>query len=396
MAIKILTFSSLYPNSANPSFGIFVENRLRELLKTTDTDAVVVAPVPYFFNLAYTENRNLEREEARHGIRVLHPRFLNIPKIGMNIAPLLMAVSVLPTILKLRKNGYRFDAIDAHYFYPDGVAAALLSKWLKIPLVITARGTDLNLIADYRIPKKWIKWAANKASHLITVSTALKNRLLALGVPSEKISVLRNGVDLELFRPPEDKNVLRAKFDIKGKTLISVGNLVTLKGHDLIIEAIKDSPDFSLLIVGGGPEESKLKLLVEKYQMQNRVRFIERQTQTDLKDWYGAADILVLASSREGWPNVILEALACGTPVVATAVGGSPEIIGGTEIGILCKREVGALRDAIIEMDETECLSKHCRAHAMQHGWESTSKGQRKIFESTILCKLDMTKPKLE
>ncbi|MCP5303288.1 MAG: glycosyltransferase [Pseudomonadales bacterium] len=142
---------------------------------------------------------------------------------------------------QVKKNGYRFDAIDSHYFYPDGVAAALLSKWLKIPLVITARGTDLNLIADYRIPKKWIKWAANKASHLITVSTALKNRLLALGVPSEKISVLRNGVDLELFRPPEDKNVLRAKFDIKGKTLISVGNLVTLKGHDLIIEAIKDS-----------------------------------------------------------------------------------------------------------------------------------------------------------
>ena len=382
MAIKILTFSSLYPNSANPSFGIFVENRLRELLKTTDTDAVVVAPVPYFFNLAYTENSNLEREEARHGVRVIHPRFLNIPKIGMNIAPLLMAVSVLPAILKLRKNGYRFDAIDAHYFYPDGVAAALLSKWLKIPLVITARGTDLNLIADYRIPKKWIKWAANKASHLITVSTALKNRLLALGVPSEKISVLRNGVDLELFRPPEDKNVLRAKFDIKGKTLISVGNLVTLKGHDLIIEAIKDSPDFSLLIVGGGPEESKLKLLVEKYQMQNRVRFIERQTQTDLKDWYGAADILVLASSREGWPNVILEALACGTPVVATAVGGSPEIIGEATVGGLCHRETGALREAILQMDKAECFSESCRDHAKQYSWESTSLGQRNIFAS--------------
>ena len=382
MAIKILTFSSLYPNSANPSFGIFVENRLRELLKTTDTDAVVVAPVPYFFNLAYTENSNLEREEARHGVRVIHPRFLNIPKIGMNIAPLLMAVSVLTTILKLRKNGYRFDAIDAHYFYPDGVAAALLSKWLKIPLVITARGTDLNLIADYRIPKKWIKWAANKASHLITVSTALKNRLLALGVPSEKISVLRNGVDLELFRPPEDKNVLRAKFDIKGKTLISVGNLVTLKGHDLIIEAIKDSPDFSLLIVGGGPEESKLKLLVEKYQMQNRVRFIERQTQTDLKDWYGAADILVLASSREGWPNVILEALACGTPVVATAVGGSPEIIGEATVGGLCHRETGALREAILQMDKAECFSESCRDHAKQYSWESTSLGQRNIFAS--------------
>ena len=382
MAMKILTFSSLYPNSANPSFGIFVENRLRELLKTTDIDAVVVAPVPYFFYLAYKENRNLEREEVRHGIRVLHPRFLNIPKIGMNIAPLLMAVSVLPAILKLRKNGYRFDAIDSHYFYPDGVAAALLSKWLKIPLVITARGTDLNLIADYRIPKKWIKWAANKASHLITVSTALKNRLLALGVPSEKISVLRNGVDLELFRPPEDKNVLRAKFDIKGKTLISVGNLVTLKGHDLIIEAIKDSPDFSLLIVGGGPEESKLKLLVEKYQMQNRVRFIERQTQTDLKDWYGAADILVLASSREGWPNVILEALACGTPVVATAVGGSPEIIGEATVGGLCHRETGALREAILQMDKAECFSESCRDHAKQYSWESTSLGQRNIFAS--------------
>jgi len=394
MAMKILTFSSLYPNSANPSFGIFVENRLRELLKTTEIEAVVVAPLPYFFNLVYKDIRDVEREEVRHGIKVLHPRFLNIPKIGMNIAPLLMAVSVLPTILKLRKNGYRFDAIDAHYFYPDGVAAALLSKWLKIPLVITARGTDLNLIADYWIPKKWIKWATNKASHLITVSTALKNRLLALDAPSEKISVLRNGVDLELFRPPEDKEALRARLNVSGKTLISVGNLVALKGHDLIIEAIKDIPDFSLVIVGGGPEDKKLKLLVEKYQMKNRVRFIERQTQTNLKDWYGAADILVLASSREGWPNVILEALACGIPVVATAVGGSPEIIGEVTVGGLCRREPSALREAILQMDKAECFSESCRDHAKQYSWESTSLGQRNIFESIKQSKHDLKNPR--
>ncbi|MCP5303287.1 MAG: glycosyltransferase [Pseudomonadales bacterium] len=132
----------------------------------------------------------------------------------------------------------------------------------------------------------------------------------------------------------------------------------------------------------GGPEESKLKLLVEKYQMQNRVRFIERQTQTDLKDWYGAADILVLASSREGWPNVILEALACGTPVVATAVGGSPEIIGEATVGGLCHRETGALREAILQMDKAECFSESCRDHAKQYSWESTSLGQRNIFAS--------------
>jgi len=213
--IKILTFSTLYPDSSRPRHGIFVETRLRHLIANGKVESKVVAPVPWFpvaFG-PYAKFAQVPKAEKRHNINIFRPRFPLIPKIGMSITPLLMAIFLYPVLKKIIKNGYDFDLIDAHYFYPDGVAAALLGKWLGKPLTITARGTDLNLIPEYTLPRKMIQWAGNQANALITVSSSLKKKLLELGTSEKKINILRNGVDLELFYPEENRKKIKTELN---------------------------------------------------------------------------------------------------------------------------------------------------------------------------------------
>ncbi|MDH5537210.1 MAG: glycosyltransferase, partial [Betaproteobacteria bacterium] len=172
--MRILTFSTLYPNAARPSHGIFVETRLRHLVAGGWVDSRVVAPVPWFPSRnprfgAYAVHASAPREEQRHGIQVLHPRYPVLPKIGMTLAPFLLAQSVKPVIERVLAQ-YPFDLIDAHYFYPDGVAAILLGRHFGKPVVITARGTDVNLIPRYRLPRAMIRWAARHAAGMITVA----------------------------------------------------------------------------------------------------------------------------------------------------------------------------------------------------------------------------------
>ena len=213
--------------------------------------------------------------------------------------------------------------------------------------MITARGTDLNLIPRYNLPRRMIQWAAGHAAGMITVCKALKDTLVDLGVAPQRIEVLRNGVDLELFRPgarPER----RAELGLRGRTLLSVGFLVPRKAHDLAIAALPMLPDTDLLIAGEGPEEASLKALAARLGVAERVRFLGALPQARLRDYYGAADALVLASSREGWANVLLESMACGTPVVASNVWGTPEVVAAPEAGVLmAERTPQALAQAV-------------------------------------------------
>src|SRR5712691_7589650 len=266
--MKILTFSTLYPHAARPSHGIFVETRLRQLLASDKVEAKVVAPVPWFPSSnprfgEYAVFAKAPREERRHGIDIIHPRYLTVPKLGMSVAPLLLAAGVYSAVENIIRNGYDFEIIDAHYFYPDGVAAILLGRHLGKPVVITARGTDVNLIPRYRLPRAMIRWAARGAAGMITVAHALKDRLVALGAPAGRIEVLRNGVDLELFRPV-DRESWRGRLGFRRTTLLSVGNLVPLKGHDLAIRSLRLLPDVDLVIVGNGPERGALGALAQE------------------------------------------------------------------------------------------------------------------------------------
>ena len=387
--IRLLTFSTLYPNAASPTHGIFVETRLRQLLASGEAESRVVAPVPWFpfrhrrFG-EYAAFAAAPAHEVRHGIRTEHPRFLRLPKIGMTSAPFTLAYAGLRTARRLIAEGCNFDLIDAHYFYPDGVAAVMLGRALGKPVIITARGTDINLIPRHALPRRMILWAGQQCAAMITVCGALRDELVALGADPAKITVLRNGVDLELFRP-EERQAARAAFGVSRFALVSVGHLIPRKGHDLVIRALCGLPDVELLIAGSGPEEEALKRLASNLRVDDRVRLLGSLPQFQLRTLYSAADALVLASSREGWANVLLEAMACGCPVVASNVWGAPEIVAAPEAGVLMReRSATGVVDGLARLRAVTPDRAATRRYAEKLDWDATTRGQLALFERVL------------
>lgn len=383
--IKLLTFSTLYPSSIQPNHGIFVETRLRHLLESGQVGSHVVAPVPWFpfkgkIFSEYAKFARTPHEEILNGIRVLHPRYPLIPKIGMSIAPIFLALSMISVLRHLIRDGYDFDLIDAHYFYPDGVAAVILGKYFNKPVTVTARGTDINLIPNYRLPRKMILWAARRASGLITVCQFLKDAMIKLGIDAGNIVSLRNGVDLDMFRPI-DRMKYRKELDLKYFTLLSVGRLVESKGHALVVQALSAMPDVELLIIGEGPDHNKLESLAKTLRIENRVKLLGAIPQSDLRRYYGSVDALVHASVSEGWANVLLESMACGTPIIASEVGGTPEILGSREAGLfLHERTVNGIIQAVNELRAHYPDRNETRLYAEQFSWDATTKGQLDLF----------------
>lgn len=393
--LRILTFSTLFPNPGQPVHGVFVESRLRHLVASGGVEAWVVAPVPWVpppslrFGALSTRWGDWGRYamapayEERHGNRIWHPRYPVIPRVGMVLAPLLLYAWTRRLVRRLAAEA-DFDLIDAHYFYPDGVAAALVARELGKPLVITARGTDINLIPAHALPRMQIQWAARQAAGVITVCDALKRALIELDVPERKVRVLRNGVDLDAFRPL-DREAARAALGVSGPVLVSVGLLIERKGHGQIIDALRDLPGFTLLIVGGGPDHDDLQARAHAAGVADRVRLLGELPQSRLPEVYSAADALVLASSREGWANVLLEAMACGTPVIASDVWGTKEVVTAVEAGVLmAERSAAGVVDGVRRLFSALPDRPATRLHAERFSWEATTRGQHDLFGSIL------------
>lgn len=389
--IRLLTFSTLYPSSVRPGHGIFVETRLRELLLTGEVEVKVVSPVPWFFSKNprfgdYALMARTPQRECYNSIDVQHPRYILPPKVGMNVAPLLMALGAVKAIRRLLDEGYDFDLIDAHYYYPDGVAAALLAKWFHKPFVVTARGTDLNLIPQYHLPRRMIHWAAKNAQASIGVCGALVDVLRDWGLPSDSLHVMRNGVDLVRFRPLPQAGVRQELGLSGGPLLLSVGYLIKRKGHDLAIDALAKLlpmfPEARLIVIGEGEERQSLERQVRALGIEPHVLFTGALPNIELAKWYSAADALILASSREGWANVLLESMACGTPVVATRIWGTPEVVSNDVAGRLVDQRDSTHIAAGIELLLRSYPERALvRSYAEGFSWRATSEAQLTLFK---------------
>jgi glycosyltransferase involved in cell wall biosynthesis len=322
--------------------------------------------------------------ETRHGIEVHHPRFVAPPGIGMYSNPYALYATARRALGALLAAGHRFDALDAHYLYPDGVAAVRLGAAFGLPVVITARGSDTSQLPHYAIPGRLIRDAIARADALVAVSAALAEGLVALGAAPEKVTVLRNGVDLELFKPM-DRAAARAALALDGPTLLSVGLLIERKGHHLTIEALRELPGHTLLIVGQGPDRAALEQLAARCGVAERVRFMGAQPHARLPEFYTAADAMVLASSREGWANVLLESMACGTPVVASPAWGSREAVAAPEAGLVLDAATpAAIAEGVRRLLAAPPDRTATRAYAERFGWEETTAGQLTLFRRVL------------
>lgn len=368
---------------------MFVENRLRHLVATREVESTVVAPVPYFPSAArrfgdWARYARVHRQEVRNGLVIHHPRFPVIPRVGMSLGPALLAAATMRLVRRLLKKGMGFDVIDAHYFYPDGVSALWIGRHLRLPVVITARGTDINLIPQHAFPRRIIRWGIANADHLIAVSEALKRALVDLGAVPDRVEVLRNGVDLSIF-VPTDRRAARSGLALTRPTLLSVGHLIERKGHDRVIEAMRQLPDFDLVIVGEGPEREPLGHLARRIGVADQVRFLGSRPHAKLPVIYGAADALVLASSREGWANVLLEAMACGTPVVASNIWGNPEVVKTPASGVLMEQNTPeGIAHAVRTLFANLPTRAATRAYAEGFSWDDTTRAQIALFRSVL------------
>lgn len=391
MKPRVLTFSSLFPSEARPRHGIFVETRLLHLVRDCGVDARVIAPVPWFpfrgevFG-RYGRFAATPRRATRSGLQVTHPRYLMLPKLGVAFQPDAMARAAAADIAALRRGGWTPDIIDAHYFYPDGVAAALLAERLQLPFVITARGTDVNVLAQMPGPGSRIRWAAQRAAAVVAVSTRLRQALIGIGVDPAKVSVLRNGVDIELFQAIDRREARRRLgLDEDARWAVCVGNLVPEKGHALAIEALQHLEGFRLALVGDGPQRAELQALAARLGLASRVVFVPTMPQRELPFAYSSADVMLLTSLREGWPNVVLESLACATPVVAVDVGAVDEMLTEPAAGrIVAGRDARALADAVRELCAAPADRPRIRAHAARFDWASVSRGQWELFARAL------------
>lgn len=389
--MRVLTFTSLYPSEARPRHGIFVETRLAQLVQDWPIEARVVAPVPWFpfdapaFGAYACFAATPRRATRRHGIEVAYPRYPMLPRLGVPLQPRCMAWAAAADIARWRRAGWRPDLIDAHYLYPDGVAAAMLAERLHLPFMLTARGTDVNVLARMPGPGRSIRWAAARAAAVITVSGRLRDALVETGVDARRIVVLRNGVDPSVFRP-EDAATARQRLQLPaGPLALCVGNLVPEKGFALAIDVLRHVDDLRLVVVGDGPLRGELQAHAQRGGVADRVTFLPVMAQAQLRSVYSAADVLLVTSTREGWPNVVLESLACGTPVAALDVGAVGDMLTDPAIGrIVPERDAAQLalaaRDLLVSGVERTEQRRRAHEHARRFDWGTISRAQFELM----------------
>ena len=334
-----------------PWHGSFVYQRVAHLARRPGNSVTVVAPVPYAPSWISTQRRreasSISVCEKFGELIVYHPRYFLLPKISMPFHGLSMFAGSLGTVRQLHEK-MKFDCIDAHYIYPDGFAAVRLGRSLGIPVIVSARGTDISLFPSFRLIRPMIQWTLRNAAGVVGVCEALRQSMLGLGASVENTRAIGNGVDVERFVPMErDQARRKLGIPLAAEVVVAVGNLVPVKGYQFLIPVIarlsSHHPKIKLYIIGEGYFRTRLEALAQQQKVQDRVVFVGRKPNEELKYWYSAADVSCLASSREGWANVLLESLACGTPVVATRVWGAPEVITSPELGVLVNQNVDSI-----------------------------------------------------
>lgn len=394
MTLRLLTLSTLYPNAALPNHGIFVETRLAHLVAHEDVETRIVAPVPYFPPLPervaaafgrWGRYAGVPRTESRRGLKILHPRYPVIPRVTSALTPRAVYHAYAAGHDVLARQGFAADLIDAHYLYPDGVAAIWLARRLGLPAVLTARGSDVTEWPDFPGPARLIRAAIRDADALIAVSDALAERLRTMGANPDRVTTLRNGVDTSLFRPV-DRDTARHDLGRDRPYIASVGHLIPRKGHDLAIRALsilhsRGRPELDLLIIGEGPELRSLRELAISLGLGDRVVFLGALPQARLCRVYSGAESLILASHREGWANVLLESMACGTPVVASPAMGNAEVVREPAAGrIAAANTPEALATALAGLLNAPPAREATRLYAERHGWREVSAGQMAVF----------------
>jgi teichuronic acid biosynthesis glycosyltransferase TuaC len=338
-SLNVLSLSTAFPNPADEISGTFVQRRLQKLAEFLNVQVVApIALVDYAARRVRRPGIPKAREDKR--LRIYHPRWFYLP-FGGYTAAFCLAARLAPFVGRIRRE-YPFDVIDSHFAYPAGITAALLGAAFDVPFAITLRGSETVHVQSPGAAR-WIRWALQRAARVIAVSERLRSFAIANGVDEKRVRTIPNGVDADVFHPRPHAEA-RLSLGIPGdcRMILSAGFLTRNKGHHRVVRALgelrRNGSKAELWIVGGpGREpsyENEIRTVVRQRGLESAVHFIGSVAPAVLSEFYSAADVFCLASAREGWPNVVHEAQACGAPIVATDVGAVRDMLPSREYGI--------------------------------------------------------------
>lgn len=347
--MRVLIITKIFPNRVEPLSSPF--NRLQFAALQQLCEVEVLATIPWFPGVSACRRWSpaaklvkVPKQESIDGLHVVHPRFAYVPKVGRGIAGPLYAASLATATLRYYG---RIDIVLGSWAYPDGFAAVALAELLGVPSVIKLHGSDINVVARWSGPRRRLKWALPRADRVIAVSRSLAAAAVAMGVSPERIDLVPNGIDRGAFQPRDRVQARRdLQLPVERRLLLYVGRLTESKGALDLIRAFGEmSPEFQdvqLLMIGEGDGASECQQLT--LEGGDRVRFVGPVPHEQISTWLAACDVLALPSWNEGTPNVVLEALACGRCVVASNVGGIPDIVRGAPHVLVPAKDVSALR----------------------------------------------------
>ena len=395
--MNVLLYSCEFPTPSDPSSSVFTYHIANELSQLCDIH--IASAIPWFPNISYLKFNShwsaiseVPSTAVLKGLNVDYVRYPLIPKLSTYIHPLLKALGSYRRVRSLHQQK-NFDVINAHWMHPDGVAAILLGKWLNLPVVLTAMGCDINLYSQDPILVKQLRWAIKNATRVTAKSQALVKEMQALCPHDhEKISNIPNGVDASAFNFANvQKDKIREQLGLhQDETyLLYVGRLSHEKGLDVLIEALaslkyQQKLNCRVLLGGAGELKESLMQQVDHHQLQANVEFLGKLSHQQVAEYMASSDGFCLASRREGLPNVILEAMAAGLPVVASRVGGVPELIDEKSGIMVSPEDPQALAKGIDELLNSSWDEKCIADNVRQRSWQSVAQQYYDCFKCAI------------
>ncbi len=374
--MRVLGLTHLYPNPLNPHLATFNRHLFRAL--GVRNAVRVIAPIPWTGEVrARRKGATLSTDRCAEldGLAVDHPRFYFPPKIlQWTYGPLF--VRSVQRVFRQRVTEFRPDLVYSTWAYPDGWAAVRLARRAGLPVVIQVLGSDVLVLTKHAGRRELTFDALRAADGVVAVSRDLAERVIDGGVDPEKVRVIYGGVDPDVFRSGSKLDA-RLRVGLPPNcdpVLLFIGRLDAVKGIDVLIDACsilaKAGSRFQCRIIGDGPLAGSLQSQIDRLGLDERIKLLGPRPQLELPDWYRAADVFVLPSHSEGVPNVLLEAMACGLPCVASRVGGVPEISDRGDIQMVPPADPAALADAIRAVLAGESRPG---AVALPRAWNDTS-----------------------
>lgn len=370
-ALRILSLSTVFPRPDEPNFGLFVARRLEHLAQLAPVQAVV--PVPWLETSGPRPRVPRLPDQLtvlRGSLAVHYRRWLYPPGLGVFHAAWL-AAQMLPFLRRLRRR-FSFGVIDAHFGYPEGAAALRLARRLGVPYTVTLRGNE-QVYALHPRRRNQMAEAFRHAAAVIAVSGPLRDLAVTLGAAPGRVAVIGNGVDTAVFYPrPREEARRRLKMDPCRLHIVSAGWLALEKGHHRIaallprLHAAGLPADLWILGASGRADDARPELarILAVHGLEPHIHMPGSVPPDTVVDFFSACDVFCLASLREGWPNVVQEALACGAPVVATRVGAVPDMVSSEDLGFVVPPDddealLAALERALRRKFDRDRIARH-------------------------------------